>query len=91
LKKLLFCGLLVLTLVLGCAAIAPMQLSGDSGKAVLANITDNASNQTLKASTGNASDNFWSWGSVPIGYELNKSGDPLELPSDQEAEWTPSI
>jgi len=91
LKNLLFCGLLVLTLVLGCAAISPMKLSGDSGKAILATMTNNSSNQTLKASTGNTSDNLWSWGTVPIGYALNRSGDPVELPSDQEAEWTPSI
>ena len=63
----------------------------DSGKAMLATVTDNASNPTLKASTGNTSDNLWSWGNLPIGYALNGSGDPVELPSDQESEWAPSI
>ena len=75
----------------GCAAIAPMQLSGDSGKAMLATIANNASNPTLTASTGSTSDNLWSWGNLPIGYALNRSGDPVELPSDQESEWIASI
>ena len=91
LKNLLVCGLLVLMLIQSYTAIATIQLSGDSGRAILSTISNNASNQTLNASNGNRSENLWSWGTLPIGYTQNGSGDPVELPNVQESEWIPSI
>jgi len=49
-----------------------MQLSGDSGKAILgtiANITTNQTNSTNETDGG-----LWRWGKVPVGHLVNTSG-----------------
>ena len=82
----------------------PVQINRDSGMAILANLTgssfdlsaaqrsipQNQTNQTNQ--TGNASlsadEGLWSWGKIPIGYELSDDGTLVNL---AEQEWAPSI
>jgi hypothetical protein len=54
-----------------------------------ATITQNQTNQTqTNNSTNDATTGLWSWGKIPIGYELNKNGSLTKL-ADQQ--WKPSI
>jgi hypothetical protein len=94
-------GLILFVLALNCQSVEPLQIGRDTGMTVLARLSDNSSNQsitnvmslpnqtsqTIRFSAGDGSD-LWSWGTIPIGYGLNKSGILIRL-SDQE--WVPSI
>ena len=96
-KNLVIYGLVLFLLALNCMAVSPVQLTGSSGKAVLDSLGVNNSSQASGALAGNASNltgnnslgNLWSWGTIPEGYSLDKSGKLVENPT--EAEWQPSI
>ena len=51
------------------------------------NSTQNQTNQTGNFSK-DAAGGLWSWGKIPIGYEVNKNGNLIKL-ADQV--WNPSI
>jgi hypothetical protein len=93
--------LILVAVALNCQALNPISLSQESGMAILANLNANSSalpalqnnstqNQTNQ--TGNFSEDdeggLWSWGKIPIGYELSKNGSLIKL-ADQD--WRPSI
>ena len=78
-------SLIILLLALNCMAIETVQLGGDSGKAILTQVASlNVTNQTTKASQGD----LWNWGKIPMNYELDKSGKPIEEAStDDDNIW----
>jgi hypothetical protein len=95
-KNLVIYGLVLFLLALNCMAVSPVQLTGSSGKAVLDSLGVNNSSQaeTLAGNTSNLTGNnslgnLWSWGTIPVGYSLDKSGKLVE--NTTEAEWRPSI
>ena len=96
-KNLVIYGLVLFLLALNCMAVSPVQLTGSSGKAVLDSLVVNNSSQASGALAGNASnltgnnslENLWSWGKIPEGYSLDKSGNLVENSTDTE--WGPSI
>ena len=96
-KNLVIYGLVLFLLALNCMAVSPVQLTGSSGKAVLDSLVVNNSSQASGALAGNASnltgnnslENLWSWGNIPVGYSLDKSGNLVQNSTDTE--WEPSI
>jgi len=89
-RNLVICSLILLALALNCEATAPVQLTGSSGQAILSQLEGSA--HAVNASINTS---LWNWGSIPVGYALNKSGilDPLDetvLSNDYNV-WTPSI
>jgi hypothetical protein len=100
-RNLIIPALILLALVYGCQSLEVINISQESGMSILANITPapvnqsevnatlNQTNQTQTNNSANyAASGLWSWGKVPIGYELNKNGSLTKL-ADQE--WKPSI
>ena len=93
--------LILVALALNCQALNPVNISQESGMAILANlnayssdplalqnnITQNQTNQTGNSSK-DAAGGLWSWGKIPIGYEVNKNGSLIKL---ADHEWNPSI
>lgn len=60
-------------LLLACIShAAPLQLSGNSGRAILGEI--NLSNSSNETSTANDTEDLWSWGKLPVGHFINDSG-----------------
>jgi hypothetical protein len=96
-KNLVIYGLVLFLLALNCTAVSPVQLTGSSGKAVLDSLGVNNSSQASGALAGNTSnltginslENLWSWGNIPEGYSINKSGNLVQNSTDTE--WEPSI
>jgi fucose permease len=101
-KNIILFGLIFSLVALNCMAESPMKLYGSSGKEILENVTgitilNQTANGTIANSTWNQSANstmkstggLWSWGMVPEGYSLNKSGKLDKIPSQEE--WHPSI
>jgi hypothetical protein len=89
-RNLIICGLILLALALNCEAIAPVQLTGSNGQAILSQLEGSAKTANLSTNTS-----LWNWGDIPIGYGLNKSGmlnafDGTVLSNDYGT-WTPSI
>ena len=59
-------------LLLACSSFAaPLQLSGDFGRAILGTIDLN--NSTNMANSTNETQ-LWSWGKLPVGHFINASG-----------------
>lgn len=102
-KNLIISTLILYTLVCSCTSLQAVNISRESGMAILANVSDNSGNQSgsnfnitentiilgrINISIDNASANLWNWGKIPMGYELNKNGTLTEL-ADQE--WKPGI
>ena len=89
-RNLAMCCMILFLLALNCEAIAPVQLTGTNGHAILSQLEGSA--KTANVST-NAS--LWNWGTIPIGYAMNKSGmiNPLDgtVLSNSYNVWTPSI
>ena len=88
----LICTIILLALSLNCGATAPVQLSGSNGQAVLSQIAVPVqTNNTNSGQTNNSSTNthLWNWGSIPIGYTLNKSGLLTPFDYTNEGVWTP--
>ena len=88
-KKLMLSSLIILLLALNCMATATVQLGGDSGKAILTQIASvNVTDQMTKASQGD----LWNWGKIPMNYEIDKSGKPIEEAStDDDNTWLEAI
>jgi hypothetical protein len=88
-RKLMLLSLIILLLALNCMAIETVQLGGDSGKAILTQVASlNVTNQTTKASQGD----LWNWGKIPMNYEIDKSGKPIEEAStDDDNTWLEAI
>jgi len=84
-RNLVICSLILLALALNSNAIAPVQLGGSNGQAILSQVS--SSGQILNLST-NAG--LWNWGNIPSGYALNQSGilNPIETAL---YDWTPGI
>jgi hypothetical protein len=94
-------SVLILTAIaMNCQALNTVNISQESGMSILANFSDNPSNQSalqnisLQNQTNQSSDlrkdsgDLWSWGKIPIGYEVDKNGTLVKL-ADQQ--WNPSI
>lgn len=62
-RSLLTCGLLLLALSIISEAIAPIEIGGERGQAVLAMIA----NRPLSSNSSDSSD-LWSWGGSPTGF-----------------------
>ena len=77
-KHLMIFGSIFLLLALNCIA-APLQLSGDAGRAILVTIANNSTNQT-DLNSQNQTD-LWSWGKMPVGHALNSSGELVSIPT----------
>jgi len=88
-RKLMLLSLIILLLALNCMAIETVQLGGDSGKAILTQVASlNVTNQTTKASQGD----LWNWGKIPMKYEIDASGKPIEEAStDDDNIWLEAI
>ncbi len=82
-------SLIILLLALNCMAIETVQLGGDSGKAILTQVASlNVTNQTTKASQGD----LWNWGKIPMNYEIDESGKPIEEAiTDDDNIWLEAI
>jgi len=64
--------LVLIFVLLGCSSLAaPLQLSGDSGRAILGTI--NLTNSTNMTNSTNETE-LWSWGKLPLGHYINASG-----------------
>jgi hypothetical protein len=84
-KNPVICGLVFFLLAQACMAVSPVKLGGSSGKVVLNSIGANDSN-----STGiNSLENLWSWGTIPQGFYLDRSGKLARNPTDTE--WNPGV
>jgi hypothetical protein len=100
-RYLIISGLILFILVLNCQSVEPIHISRDTGMTILENLTINSSdqpddkatsslnqtNQTSKSSL-DAAGGLWSWGTTPIGYALNETGNLISLANQ---EWVPSI
>jgi hypothetical protein len=93
--------LILLAIACSSQSTDTVNISRDSGMAILANLTESSSSpseaqesilQNQTNQTGNtsllANDDLWSWGKIPIGYEVSDNGTLINL---AEQEWAPSI
>ena len=102
-KYLMISALILFALACSCQSLETIKISQESGMTILANFTSSSANQSdmnanitmnqtnqtnANNSTNDAATGLWSWGKIPIGYELNKNGSLTKL-ADQE--WKPSI
>jgi len=101
-RYLIISALILLALACSSQSLEAIKINQESGMTILANftsypvnqsenatITQNQSNQTItNSSDNNAPTSLWSWGKIPIGYELNKNGTLTKLADEQ---WKPSI
>ena len=101
-RKLIISALILIALACSSQSLEPIKISQESGMTILANFTSSSANQSENAtitqnqtnqtqtnnSTNDATTGLWSWGKIPIGYELNKNGTLTKL-ADQQ--WKPSI
>ena len=101
-RKLIISALILFALACSSQSLEPIKISQESGMTILANFTSSSANQSENAtitqnqtnqtqtnnSTNDATTGLWSWGKIPIGYELNKNGSLTKL-ADQD--WKPSI
>lgn len=98
----LFIILALILFALACSSQSQeaIKISQERGMTILANISDNAANQSeinatiiqnqtqANDSAIDAASGLWSWGKIPIGYELNKNGSLTKSPNE---DWKPSI
>jgi hypothetical protein len=84
-RNLVLCGLILLTLALNCEAMAPVQLGGSNGQAILDQVSSPGQILNLSTNTG-----LLNLGNIPNGYALNQSGilNPIETAL---YDWTPGI
>lgn len=101
-RNLIIAALILFALACSSQSLEAIKISQESGMTILANFTDNSGNQSENATgtqnqtnqtqTNNSNNNtpsgLWSWGKIPIGYELNENGSLTKL-ADQQ--WKPSI
>ena len=84
-RNLVLCGLILLTLALNCEAMAPVQLGGSNGQAILDQVSSPGQILNLSTNTG-----LLNLGNIPSGHALNQSGilNPIETAL---YDWTPGI
>jgi hypothetical protein len=102
-RNIIISALTLFSLACSCYSLQPVAISQETGMSILSSITPNSTNQsemnssiklnlTNQTETSRQSSNYgsglWSWGSIPVGYELNKNGTLTRLTSE---EWEPSI
>ncbi|MCX6678619.1 MAG: hypothetical protein NTU95_11855 [Methanothrix sp.] len=97
-RNLIISALILFALACSCQSLDAIKINQESGMTILANITPIPANQSENATTQNqtkengsnndAATGLWSWGKIPIGYELNKNGSLTKLADEQ---WKPSI
>jgi len=101
-RILIISALILFALACSSQSLEAIKINQESGMTILANFTNNSANQSENAtinqtqinqtqtdgSTNNAPGNLWSWGKIPIGYELNKNGTLTKLADEQ---WKPGI
>jgi len=74
--------LILIFVLLACLSLAaPLQLSGNSGRAILGTI--NLTNSTNETNTTNETE-LWSWGKLPVGHFINVSGKLAANPLNDE-------
>jgi len=102
-RNLIISALILFALACSCQSLETIKISQESGMTILATFTSNSTNQSDMNATitqnqtnltyGNSRANeapasLWSWGKIPLGYELNKNGSLTKLANEQ---WKPSI
>jgi hypothetical protein len=102
-RRFIISALILFALACSSQSLEPIKIDQESGMTILANFTSNSANQSnmnatinqtqsnqtqTDGSTNNAPANLWSWGKIPIGYELNKNGTLTKVADEQ---WKPSI
>ncbi|MCU0637288.1 MAG: hypothetical protein MUE87_01500 [Methanothrix sp.] len=102
-RRFIISALILFAIGTSCQSIEPIVISQERGMAVLANLSDIPANQSdlnesvsmnmTNRTEGSSQINqtqavLWSWGKIPIGYELNENGTLTRL---TDPEWKPSI
>jgi hypothetical protein len=98
-RYLIISALILFALACSSQSLEAIKINQENGMTILANFTNNSANQSENAtitqnqtktnsSNNNAPTSLWSWGKIPIGYELNKNGTLTKLADEQ---WKPSI
>jgi hypothetical protein len=87
-RNLILFGFIFMLVMLNCMAVAPLQLSGFTGEALLAKVSNNTTNQTVNQTVqaNETKDSLWSWGKVPVGHLLNPSGGLISKPLSTDPE-----
>ena len=93
--------LVLMAIAINCQALNPVNISQESGMSILASISANSSNTSTLQNNSmqnqtdltrdlskEAAGGLWSWGKIPIGYEIDKNGSLVKM-ADQQ--WNPSI
>lgn len=81
-KESWMCCLLLYVLAMGTQAVAPIQLSGEDGQAVLAKVT------VFHANNTSSEEGLWGWGGSPQGYAQLY---PSQLQSNDLGGLTPTV
>jgi hypothetical protein len=102
-RRFIISALILFALACSSQSLEAIEINQESGMTILANFTSNSANQSdmnatitqnqtnqtqTDGSNNNAPANLWSWGKIPIGYELNKNGTLTRLDDEQ---WKPGI
>ena len=101
-RNLIISALILLALVCNSQSLEAIKISQESGMTILANFSSHSTNQSENAtlpqnqtnqtetnnSNNDAATGLWSWGKIPLGYELNKNGSLTKMGDEQ---WKPSI
>jgi hypothetical protein len=96
-RYLIISALILFMLACNCQSLDAIMINQESGMTILANFTSNLTNQsdvnaniTQNQTNANSSDatGLWSWGKIPLGYELNKNGILTKMADEQ---WKPGI
>lgn len=101
-RHLIIAALILFALACSSQSLEAIKISQESGMTILANFSSDLANQSENAtgtqnqtnqtqangSANNTETGLWSWGKIPIGYELNEKGSLTKL-ADQQ--WKPSI
>jgi hypothetical protein len=102
-RNLILSAVIILALACSCQSQEAIKINQENGMTILANFTNNSANQSdmnatialnqtnltmANSSKNGATTGLWSWGKIPIGYELNKNGSLIKLADEQ---WKPGI
>ncbi|MCX6674111.1 MAG: hypothetical protein NTY37_10085 [Methanothrix sp.] len=98
-RNVIISALILFALACSCQSLEAIKINQESGMTILANFTSNSANQSENAtitqnqtkangSNNDAATGLWSWGKIPLGYELNRNGSLTKLADEQ---WKPSI
>jgi hypothetical protein len=83
-KSLVILGLLILVLSVDCWSMAPIEVGGERGQAVLAMIA----NRPPSHNDSDKSD-LWSWGGSPASFGQLFPGNPSDKTGSDFGSWTP--